>query len=1055
MRFLNQYWAFQYKGNKLAIGHQLGLRLFLEGVEVPVIAISISIAPDTPVAASIQVIATDRVLELLPRTVIHAFFYDFVEASAISPSILEGGSIENITTLDERNSRYKLLFMGELHGIVFQKDVGSRSVILQCVDFSNYWDTTYQYNFQGEIFGGQQAAFLGANTNLLNSPLGHGVGTLSTLLNSKCVSFPHMVGLLSGIVRCLEAIGGCYYGKETFTGCNDFCSIAELRLKLLQQIVAAEKDNSTAILFARKTFNMWLNRQIGSLGKLVTFRGVVQVIQQFIYHNIFPCPVAKYQPKITGKPETQVTAIDIVKDPRSRGFVDKIKALRKVLMSLMANLNSFSTVNTLAGSTRNTNTGARKLTESDVITSLKRDRYESEKILSSIAISIPDIKGLSKEVTTITAQLKIVSQQLGSASSFILEYVNNTSRRTTALNALQLAVSACDTILGLRIKSESKVSVDKPDRVNNQVLRPDIWFAAPPKCNVLFPELYQSLQWSRNYLREVSRLELQTTSELMGTGLFNPRYYAPDIESMRTGIKLSSRKFGRLILPHELYTGIIPMYEKLSEINLFAMRSKQVAYKGAKIGYAQRAVNHQYFKYRFASRQMSAEGRFNPWFVPGFPSLVIDRPMTTDNLLISNFPIEEQLFELNINANTEIKPTRSMLLQYLVPTQFLGCCTQLQHNLNQQGGSTSYSFEQARIHREGSEFLGVDKVTVSKVIGTSTRSKVFAAQVEYAPKKNDRGPYGGIITGNPINVTKDYIGQYVQLMPTQGNGKIKIYPPSKINSFYVYKITETFTRRVKVSVDMPIEDVIRPPWIWDGWCNLKIGETYEQFFNTLSITDINAVKGNTQAIEAAIAERQEGLAYGSKVKSLDTEGKYANKGDYTDEGISKLLDDEGIPKTDYIEVSLSPQQEEDKKLSAVTLLTIEGERTIENSIDYLVRIYSFIKNYGMDLGEFIRNYTWRQVATMPEIMGSSDFTIMKDPFNEGDYITTGKEGFHSRAFGDVSDLFGLVEPRVREVLGLSKNKLPMTARVLDVRQERRQVVWDYAEEITKTRGLLG
>ena len=64
----------------MTIGHKLDLRLFIEGVEVPVIGASVNLAPNTPVAASIQVIATDKVHFLYPRTLVHLFFYDFVGA---------------------------------------------------------------------------------------------------------------------------------------------------------------------------------------------------------------------------------------------------------------------------------------------------------------------------------------------------------------------------------------------------------------------------------------------------------------------------------------------------------------------------------------------------------------------------------------------------------------------------------------------------------------------------------------------------------------------------------------------------------------------------------------------------------------------------------------------------------------------------------------------------------------------------------------------------------------------------------------------------------------
>jgi len=109
------------------------------------------------------------------------------------------------------------------------------------------------------------------------------------------------------------------------------------------------------------------------------------------------------------------------------------------------------------------------------------------------------------------------------------------------------AITTLQSLLNIKTKHSKEITYDKLSRVNNQIFRPDIWFVPPPMCNILFPELYMQFQWTRNYLREVSRLELQTTNEVLGDdALFNGRYYAPNVIDMRKGVKLSSRKFSKL-----------------------------------------------------------------------------------------------------------------------------------------------------------------------------------------------------------------------------------------------------------------------------------------------------------------------------------------------------------------------------------------------------------------------------------------------------------------------------------------------------------------------------
>lgn len=1052
----------------MTIGHKLGLRLFLEGIEVPVIGASITVAANVPTTCSLQVIATDKILEILPRTLVHLFFYDFVGGES---SLLAS---DTKTQEDVENSAYKLFFVGEVQGLAFQKESGARAVMLNCVDLSNYWDTTYQYNFKGSLLGGRQhAAFIGANANFFTSPLGHGVGTIAALLNGKSVNFPNLKGLLAGIVRVLEAIGGAYYGDTTFRGANDFTSIAELRLKILQQITAAEADSSTAKLFARKTFNMWMNRQMGSLGKLVTFRGLTQLLQQFIFHDVYPCPAPKYVPKVSGLKKTKTYATDISKDPRARNFIANVRSLRKLLKSANRNIGDYPAAST-TGATRTGPTTTTTVGKEAVIKGLSSDLAQSRRIVDKmIGGGTPNIPGLVKEVQRIDRDLVTIDKNIGRGPSIFssIDLNVNVERlaigqlRKAAGNAITDAVAACDTLLGIKVKKSKQITYDKLDRVNNQILRPDIWFVPPPRCNVIFPELYSSINWSRNFLREVSRIELQTTNEILGDdALFNGRYYAPNVVDMRKGLRLSSRQFGRLIMEHELLTGIIPMFEKISEANLFAMKSTKVNHKGAKVGYAQRAVNFQYFKHRFASRQMACSGRFNPWFVPGFPGLILDRPMDTQNLLIAGLPIEEQLTALNIQPETGTKITRGTILREIVPTQFLGCCVQIAHSLNQQGGNTSYAFAQARIHREGSEYLGVDKATISKKLGTARSTTTVGAVDGMIPKKGGRGPRGGRISAVTEVATK---GLPVPLLGTNTKAKIgdkvpvwlfkSLYKTAKDKQAMLlvkgYKVTEGFTRRARVKIDLPIEEAIRPPWIWDGYSNLKIGETYMQFFGTNSITDI---EGYTSAelltvyegadTYTALQEAQEGITYGEQK-------------DQNDQKLPSSYYEEPKQETkarkNRASSTGSQKAETGKKVRADAILAMETDRTIESSIDYLVRIYSFIKHHGLDVGDFLRNYTWRPVATMPEILGSSNFTITEDPPNSGKYVTSGEEGFHSRAFGDVSDLFGLVDPQVKKVLGLSAEKRHTTAKKLDVRGMRRWAIWDYIQELTDSRGLLG
>jgi len=117
----------------------------------------------------------------------------------------------------------------------------------------------------------------------------------------------------------------------------------------------------------------------------------------------------------------------------------------------------------------------------------------------------------------------------------------------------------------------------------------------------------------------------------------------------------------------------------------------------------------------------------------------------------------------------------------------------------------------------------------------------------------------------------------------------------------------------------------------------------------------------------------------------------------------------------------------------------------------LTRVYSLIRTGGLDVGAFIRQYTWRPIVTMMQMLGSPDLVL--DPVSG--VPVQGTEGFHSRAFGDVSDLAGLVNPSVTKILGMSTTKDHATMQRLDVRKRRRDVIIDYVDELTASKGLLG
>ena len=101
-----------------ATGQRLSLRLFLEGIEVPVIAATVQVNLNSPATAAIQIVPLDDILSFKARTMVHLFFYDYTKDLPEPPP---GSGPENRTDAPIPLSNYCLLFSGEVIGLAMQK----------------------------------------------------------------------------------------------------------------------------------------------------------------------------------------------------------------------------------------------------------------------------------------------------------------------------------------------------------------------------------------------------------------------------------------------------------------------------------------------------------------------------------------------------------------------------------------------------------------------------------------------------------------------------------------------------------------------------------------------------------------------------------------------------------------------------------------------------------------------------------------------------------------------------------------------------------------------
>jgi len=622
-----------------------------------------------------------------------------------------------------------------------------------------------------------------------------------------------------------------------------------------------------------------------------------------------------------------------------------------------------------------------------------------------------------------------------------------------AIRSIDNALSA----MGVTITRRRQVRVNRV-RLYNQIIRPDAWFVSPPCPNVIIPDDYFELSVSRNFLQEVTRMQLTTSMEFVGPNEFlDSRYFAPNIKDI-TGEKFlqSANAGARIILPHERFTGIVPKFHNMSEANIYAAKAEQkkaeqkqiklllqqadqlekyvkALKKGGsgkkpndelvqqylkrvnmlrgrardqkyRIPFLQRIVNFMFFKERFQKRTLPAQLLFSPQIIPGFPAVVMNHP-----------PIE-------IASD---------------PPQWVGRIDNWSHIGGQDGGTSNITMTHVREHSKvDDEYLNISKGTAQFFSGGGTRTtsidsaKTLKAYKRYerdeASIKNNTYKYSRGQTKAQVlrRIKKKKAQLYRQLkavgaiardgvksaigkkgpnggtiFSVQTKGKQKAYGyllgvGKKVYDTYIIK--ERFSTKAK-SVILPVEEQLFPPWISPAYRNENLGKER-----------VNGGRGVYPQL------------YGCHAMTTDV-------GD----------------NPTYL---LPPNQPGEVNPDNAALVgSLKPSKSIEEAINDLVRTYQYIRDNGKDLHAWIEMYRYRPVATLEQMMGTPDLEI-----NDKGEVVRGKRGFRTWAYGPFSNLEGF-ETKANEL----DAKGTKVAKGLDTRNDKFERVLQYVSEIRKGVGQLG
>ena len=1025
----------------------LRLRLFLEGIEVPVIGAQIQCAPNSPSVATIQIPALAEATRLHPRTTVHLFFLDLypppvdvqgdrrqsetstspTDAEKANRRVQRGQSADDAQAANQEdvdNTVWKMLFGGEIIGFTWTKNASSRSIILQCEDWSNYWDYALQAD-NTDIFGpGLKAVFSGSSTNLFTDfMMGKGEVLTQIVTSGRCNTFPKLRGLAAGVIRLMEAVGGSYYvfpdtpgvrgqAPRRYAGQNIFFSYNELRLHLTQMVGTPSNDPTSEQIMRYQGYSGMFDRALGAQGGQVSIRAAMNAVSQIIFYEMHPQPCPKYLP---GSYDNvgNVQRMKLSDNPQYSSFAATANSLASGIGSMLDSINTFG-----SGPTDPTKyTAALQALSTSLVGQIANARRSALLACSQMQNApAPAPSSMSTAAQTLglaatDAQLLYGSSRAGSSysSSALL---NSLAQELARAQSTLLSIANINTTI-------AGGANQSPAQLFQQVFRPDVWFAAPPRCNVFFPELYDTLSYARMFLQEPTRLLLKTNDEFHGEDeLFDNFYFAPTAGSLAGERANFAAMLKSQLLDHERFTGILPVFEKMGEFNVFASQAEhRVGLK--KVGLAQRTANFLYFRHRFNARRMTLGGKFNPYVAVGCPGLVIDKYVNQATIALHNqLRAQQNIPQIDADA--------------VLGTNFLGNFAQVVHQVSAQAhtGRTEIQMTLARQPDERIDFLGSipeDAQIRQKVQGGSaSRSTTIAATT--APALFSLGPNKGPIT-NVVDVTTSNVGRTLPYFDSSLSQSTNFRPPQvpvgqsiaagAIGSndlatkfggpdvqvtFSAFTITEDIPRYRQENAYLPAEEYIRPGWYGDIWTNQKIGAVWNELFSTGAITDPTTINDSSRSSTGAQSAQ--------------------------------------LPSPDATNA-------DDPSKNAPAVADLQAGCSIRQAVDFLLLTYSYIKQNAIDTDAFIGSYTWRPIATLVDIFGTADLAYDA----QGENVIQGFEGFHSRAIGPYNDLFGLVTPEIETVLNIKRGST--AAQKVDIRKERRDKVEQYVVALLFGNALLG
>jgi hypothetical protein len=268
----------------MATGKPLGAKLFLEGIEVPLIGATVTYTVGQAAIAYIDVVPQKEIKNIKPRTHVALFARDY-NAPGTSGNL---------------NFPHVLAFEGEVFGYNFGKQSSGRTFTISAIDYSNYWDNVLAY-----FFNAQQSLSKGAGIvdTALNRQDNERLGNAQ--INTTHSASSYFLNILRETLKTdgADFLDGLTEIYKKIGNLNEFYRLSEDRLRIIERILLNSSGNLTQLLEEQEALD-WFGGVIGRRSGFSTLRSVVQTLMSIIFHDFVSVPFPAKVPfsNLTGEP---------------------------------------------------------------------------------------------------------------------------------------------------------------------------------------------------------------------------------------------------------------------------------------------------------------------------------------------------------------------------------------------------------------------------------------------------------------------------------------------------------------------------------------------------------------------------------------------------------------------------------------------------------------------------------------------------------------------------------------------------------------------------------